>query len=149
MTDEPKKRLTKLQREGYTTETKRVQKIRKSIKVLEKQLEDETDPATIDRIMRTISTCLKAIEDYKRDAEQRDAEIKESLYTPYADYPPPSLEDRERFIARIQSLLPPLGDPRNPIHAIVEEAVRRFNDDAPHLEPMVASGSEGSEDGSS
>ncbi len=54
------------------------------------------------------------LEKLRAEAAEARAKAEPPKYTPYEDYPPPSPEDRAKFIARIQKMLPAIDDFRNP-----------------------------------
>jgi len=67
-------------------------------------LDGDDPPEKFEKLARAVSAQLKAL----RDIEARNADLQESAdatrYTRYEDMPPPSPEDRARFIRRFERL---------------------------------------------
>lgn len=68
---------------------------------------------TLDKIARSMSSTLKCLSDLQEQNARLRAADNDKKYTRYEDLPPPSPEDRRRFLERLDHLvsqIEPLSD---------------------------------------
>gem|GEM_PF-5084911 len=88
--------------------------------VAERADEETGDPTsarqtaeTLDKIARSMSSTLKCLSDLQAQNERVEKADEEKKFTRYEDLPPPSPEDRKRFLERLDHLvaeIEPLSD---------------------------------------